>query len=512
MTNKLTYSAKQQKEKAQTKGYIMPATTAAAVDDKNLSQVFNEEAQKLSQNLYEVLIGDVGTGDVGITKFLFDPETGIVYGEKKFDIKKGNDAKAFADTVATYLNHPDRINIRAIINMTSSSRNPNAFDQEIIDELTKIQDVFAGKVVNILSQTEEAEVGDLSRDHIITHKNPKLTFVTPEKSIQFEGGKGSAQSAALLPEQMEEKGGNWASNLLNTGKTLKEIAKAFEIDTASMLNAPSEELAKKKVVIMHGIFAVGLQDKELFPALGISQNEAKDWGTIQIPRTIGVVIGALEGKVNQSDVALNEKLLQALNNEEIIALLNVNVEHEDEEVKREDSIDRQALLAFIATEPTLDGVSVTAKALLQQIPDFLTAADKAIPAVLALGALKALRERHENIKTVLNAKDPIGLFKEDGTQLAEAKLTGSHGAAVKHFRDIGLRANKKVNTQLVGLEQFEQSGSSVTFHLPTAKKVVDAEQKTHWKPANTQQLDLKKAKWRKEGSQWKKRIGEKTVD
>lgn len=253
-----------------------------------------------------VTIGDIGTGDVGVRRYTFNLKTGLVSslgGKEGFDRDYKKPAQNFVDglvaIVLKYLNN-------CLIYGTSWGRQDNEdqeisiYEKEMVDSLEKLK--YPNIITRILSQADEAEISALSLHHILKFKNPNnpnLAAVTPNNTIQLEGGKGSIQSWSVLPEQKIEKSGNWANQQLKEGKTPVAVKNLLKAELAAELEK-AEAIQGIKNIAMQGIFAVGLNDQELADVLGIDKGE---WNKGQIPVALPRVIMVLQAKIEKCETA-----------------------------------------------------------------------------------------------------------------------------------------------------------------------------------------------------------------
>lgn len=387
-------------------------------------------------NKNSVVIVDVGTGEGSVVKFVLDLKLGLVYEEFRHKIDRVKSAQEFTNNIISFLSAPELKDIHTIINLTSWARvNPTGANARLVNVLEKAQSIYTNIIVNVISQKKEAKLSELSLKHVLLFINPALSkLITPANTIQLEAGKGSTQSAALLPKQVEEKAGSWADEQLKEGKSILEVVEMYKNDLLPQMNPP-EAIVGIKNLAMQGIFANGLEDKkakEILKSLGISKAEEKDWNSGQIARSIDDVIAACENKVRQADKKLKTTLMAALKNSNIQNLL-----FGKEEIKRDYSNDIKAVRAYLKNDPDLLEVSnEEEKQLLKDVSESL---NLPVPAALADGMLKAVREKCGNKFMVVNEREANPLFHSNGTPIGkEVKVSGTHGAAIEHFIKIGL--------------------------------------------------------------------------
>lgn len=134
-----------------------------------------------------------------------------------------------------------------------------------------------------------------------------LDAMTFENTLQLEGGKGSIQSLALLRKQRTKKAGNWADQKLKAGKTPTQVKDILKAKLKAKLKDP-EAIRGIKHITMQGIFAIGLQDREIVDFLKVKE---EDWNKGKIPVELHHVIEALQAKIKKWEQAAPETRFKA---------------------------------------------------------------------------------------------------------------------------------------------------------------------------------------------------------
>lgn len=359
--------------------------------------------------LKKVTVLDIGTGDVGANRFKLS-KMGYVYSDTPKVEVLGRDSKSaqqFVDEIIAICKMPSFSKTKIIINMTAWARNPNEKDAELIRLLQEVQKQYLHITVNVLTQEQEAELSQISLASNLKFQDPIICVnhgITPENTIQLEGGKGSIQSAAILPKQTEEMSGTWGNEQLKQGKTLEQTTESLK---EKLKNDMLDQIpATVKNVAMQGIFAVALQDKEVMEFLKIKGDEVDSWKKGILPKKLSDVIAALQAKITKGDNSFKQATLR---------------------------------IADTLAQQTID--AATSK---EQLAAAAKAQAMGVPAALALASLIAFRDKYGEGFNILNKKEANELFNTDGTRtLKEAKTSGAHGAAVKYFAS----ANKQFSRQ-----------------------------------------------------------------
>jgi len=420
-------------------GPLTNLVTNPTIGDISYSKAKQEVQGKLG-NKNSVIIVDVGTGEGSVVKMTLDSKIGLVYEEFRHKIDRVKSAREFTNKLMDFLSQPELKDLHTIINLTSWARiNPKGDNKRLVRVLQEAQDICANIIVKVLTQPQEAKLSEISLKHVLLFINPALRkLINPANTIQLEAGKGSTQSAALLPKQDVEKAASWAEEELKAGKGILEVVEIYKNDILRQMNPP-EAIVGIKNLAMQGLFAVGLKDKEILKSLKIrTEAEEKDWNSGQITRSINDVIAACESKVTKADSNLKNALAAALNNSNIQNLIFGKEESKNEATEERDyATDVKAVKAYLKNDPKLEKVSdENEKKLLKDVSDSLSLP---VPVALAGGMLKAVEEKCGDKLNVINEKEANQLFFDNGIPMdKEVKVSGTHGAAIKHFIKIGL--------------------------------------------------------------------------
>lgn len=317
---------------------------------------------------------DLGTGDAGVRFYKFNMETGLVSSmfvnpewvtagkiskdKKKIEIDRNAEPQDFVDSLERTMT-PFADSDAGSLATSSWSRKPNEYEQKMIAGLHSLSAKFPKLTFKVLTQMEEALYSALSLRNLLGFKNPNnknLDAVTPENTIQFEAGKGSTQSFAVLQTQSTEKAGAFVDKELKAGKDAVAVKDALKQDYLNDL-ADVKAIQGKKNVVMQGLLAVCLSNEKIVKSLGLDKN---DWVRAQIPVELPAVINAVRANL-----------------------------------------------------------------------------DTGTPAVVTLALLEAFQEKYGNDFSILNMKEDMKLFNKDGSPVGEeAKICGSHGAAVLYFNNL----------------------------------------------------------------------------
>lgn len=406
------------------------------IDPAKSPSTKNQVEGKLD-NKTSVIIVDVGSGEGSIVKFVLDLNLGLVYEEFRHKIDRVNSSREFTANIIDYLSAPELKDIHTIINLTSWARNnPSGVNARLVRVLGEVKELYSNIIVNVITQRQEAKISELSLKHVLQFINPVLRkIMNPSNTIQLEAGKGSTQSAAVIPEQKEEIAGSWADQQLKEGKNILEVVKMYKDELIPQMT-PREAIQGKSIVAMQGLFANGLEDKngkEILKFLGINNKQEEiDWNSGQLLRSIDLVIAACEHKVILADKNLKTSMLAALKNSNIQKLI-----FGKEETKRNYADDIKAVKAYLKNDPDFTGLeNDTEKKLLK---DLNKALNLPVPAALTLGMLQAFVEKYGHKFEISNQRQPNPLYFDNGTPMGkEIKVSGTHGAAIKHFIKIGL--------------------------------------------------------------------------
>lgn len=356
--------------------HSQPKVEAGQTAVSQALELAQAKAKELKEKIDAVYtVGDIGTGDVSLKGFKFDFNSKCVYGVgERITVDKTTAPEVFIENLKK--NIP--LTGEAILYGTSWARIPNDADKQVLDLLSALSKECPHIKSKVMSQADEAEISSYSLANILLFKNsnnPALAGVTSQNTIQLEGGKGSIQSHAVLPQQKSEKSGTWVNNEIKSGKTLEEVKNALKAELKSELKGP-EAVKDIKNIAMQGLFAVALQDAAIMKALNVKKEE---WIVGEVAVALPQVIAALQEKLTSVEQA-------------------AKAEKED-----------KAKMGVL---------------------------QKSAPALACLAILEAFQEQYGNDFNVLAMKEDAKLFNQDGKQIGEAKVTGSHGVAVKYFKDL----------------------------------------------------------------------------
>lgn len=234
----------------------------------------------------------------------------VFYSEDRKKIQISRDPK----NAAFLATNVEKFMRKGSLATSSWARNTGAADSPdslTVAELKALSERNPNIKFKVLAQAEEAEVSALSLANLLLRKNPNnklLAAVTPQNTIQFEAGKGSTQSFAVLQTQTAERAGAWVDKELKAGKKnpteIKDELKASYLkDLAGV-----EAIQGKKNVVMQGLLAVCLSNDKIVKSLGLDKN---DWIRAQIPVELPAVIAAVQANLDGAPSIATLALLEA---------------------------------------------------------------------------------------------------------------------------------------------------------------------------------------------------------
>lgn len=251
------------------------------------------------EELKEVFLIDVGTGSTSITGCSIDPKTGAVYySTEKVEFKREKKkAEVFFQEVNTALNSPKYADNQKIGIRSAFAREPQNDDDRKLVELTDEWNNRPDFVINTVTIKEESRLSDISSKHIFEHKNkdnPTIKDVTFENTRAFQGGSGSLEGMGLSLEM----GARWVEGELLLGRNLMDIYKPLRLAIMGAMEKGDEE---KIHVLLQGLLAIGISNKDVMKHLKISKEQEMDWKSGQILKNFNSVIKALHLVAKKAD-------------------------------------------------------------------------------------------------------------------------------------------------------------------------------------------------------------------
>ena len=269
-----------------------------------------------------------------------DSRIGLVKKLLKIKVPRPKDGKPkdFTDELVHTLGETQLKAFDTYIERTSSARadkeKMKPDDKKLLHCLDKLPKTCKNIFVNTISQEGQAKFSEMSLNHILLFASPDLKNqgLVPSKVIQLEADEWSTQSAAFLPKQTEGEGANWAEELLDKGKSLKDIGNLYGHEQIKQFVDKSKLMGKDKIGLQ-GLFAAAMEgkdwdDRKLLEGMGIdTDDKINKWNRGQILIDLEKVIQFLCEQASKADVFYQQSESRALGDEKVQQIISTVSRH-----------------------------------------------------------------------------------------------------------------------------------------------------------------------------------------